>query len=342
MTPDAQAPRRILGIGVVGLGVGEQHAKTFAGLAGCEVRTLCDLDSTRAIDVAARIGQGRPSTDVSAVLEDPDIDVVAIASYDDLHFGQVLDALDAGKHVFVEKPLCRTFEEVREVKARWQRRPELHVASNLVLRAAPLYQWLRGQIADGTFGEVYAIDGEYLYGRLHKITGGWRGGVPDYSVMLGGGVHMVDLMMWLTGQSPTRVTAAGNRICTSDTAFRYPDFVAATFAFRSGLVGRITANFGCVHAHQHVLRVFGTRATFLYDDCGARLHTTREPGVAATRIGLAPEPASKGDLLPQFVAAIQRRADPAGTLQHELDVVCASAAADRALALGHSISVEYA
>ena len=45
---------------------------------------------------------------------------------------------------------------------------------------------------------------DYLYGRLQKITDDWRSRVADYSVMLGGGVHMVDLMLWLTGQRPTR------------------------------------------------------------------------------------------------------------------------------------------
>lgn len=342
MTADAAAPHRTLGVAVIGLGVGEQHARMFARLAGCEVRALCDRDARRAADVAARIGQGRACTDVALVLRDPDIDLVAIASYDDMHFNQALEALDAGKHVFVEKPLCRSLEEAREVKARWQRRPGLQIASNLVLRAAPLYRWLREEIARGAFGDVYAIDGEYLYGRLHKITDGWRSGVADYSVMLGGGVHLVDLMMWLTGQKPVSVSAAANRICTSETAFRYPDFVAATFTFGSGMIGRIAANFGCVHRHQHVLRVFGTKATFFYDDCGARLHTTREPGVAAVPIELASEPVSKGDLLPEFVVAIQRQVDPAGALQHELNVICACAAADRALGLGHPISVEYA
>src|SRR6185503_7475057 len=100
--------------------------------------------------------------------------------------------------------------------------------------------------------------------------------VPDYSVMAGGGVHLVDLMLWLTGQQPTTVSAVGNRIATANSRFAYDDFVTATYAFPSGLVGRITANFGCVHRHQHVVRVFGTKGTFIHDDAGARLHWTRD------------------------------------------------------------------
>jgi predicted dehydrogenase len=342
MTRDATSTRRVLGVGVVGLGVGEQHAKTFATLPGCQVRALCDLDPGRAAEVAARIGQGTPVSSFDAVVADPELDIVAIASFDDLHVRQVLAALDAGKHVFVEKPLCRSLAEAREVKACWRRRPALHVASNLVLRAAPLYRWLRDEIAAGAFGDVYAIDGDYLYGRLFKITGGWRAGLPDYSVMLGGGVHMVDLMVWLTGQRPAAVSASGNRICTAGTSFRYPDFAAATFTFSSGLVGRITANFGCVHPHHHVLRLFGTKATFLYDDGGARIHSSREGEAPARRLDLAALPATKGDLVPAFVDRIQKDVDPEPVLQHELDVICACAASDRALALGEGVSVEYA
>ena len=150
------------------------------------------------------------------------------------------------------------------------------LASNLVLRAAPLYRFAREQASAGSLGKLYAFDGDYLYGRLHKVTDGWRGKVDNYSVMLGGGVHLVDLMLWIAGELPSRVVATGNRISTANTAFRYEDFVAATFEFPSGLVGRITANFGSVHAHQHVVRLFGTEATLIYDDAGARLHRSRD------------------------------------------------------------------
>src|SRR5262249_6479297 len=148
-----------------------------------------------------------------------------------------------------------------------------------------------------------------------------------YSVMQGGGVHIVDLMMWLCGQRPAVVTAAGNRIATRGTAVRYPDFVAATYQFESGLVGRITANFGCAHRHQHALRVFGTRATFLSDDQGARLHGSRDPDTLARRLELATLPSSKGALIPDFVKEILDGADGHARAQHELDLMTACMAA---------------
>src|SRR6185503_17737498 len=193
--------------------------------------------------------------------------------------------------------------ELTAIKSSWAAARARHVASNLVLRAAPLFQWLRDEVQAGAFGEVYAFDGDYLYGRLHKITQEWRSQVPDYSVMLGGGVHMVDLMLWITGERPRRVTACGNRVSTEGTAFRYHDFVAASYEFPSGMVGRITANFGSVHRHQHVVRLFGTRAP--------------------------------------FIAAIIQGREPAPIIQAELDVIAACVAADRSVAAMAPAEVAY-
>src|SRR6185437_958145 len=119
-------------------------------------------------------------------------------------------ALRAGKDVFVEKPLCRTEDELVSLHEAWRAAGEPALASNLVLRAAPLYGWLRDEVDSGRLGTPYAFDGDYLYGRLHKILDGWRGQVDHYSVMLGGGVHLVDLLLWTTRQRPARVAAVGN------------------------------------------------------------------------------------------------------------------------------------
>lgn len=323
---------------VVGLGVGEQHARTLAAHEVARVAWLCDLDPALAARVARDIGQGVVAGSLDAILADPAVDLVVLATYDDQHASQVVRSLRAGKHVFCEKPLCRSMAEAEEIlRARGDR----HLACNLILRAAPLFRWLRDAIRDGELGEIYAIDGDYLYGRLHKITEGWRGTVTDYSVFQGGAVHLVDLMMWLVGERPQRVSAFGNRIVTRDTNFLYPDFVAATYELPSGAIGRITANFGCVHRHQHVLRVFGTKATFVYDDAGARLHTVRDPGGPPRVLELAPKPASKGALLPPFVDALIACNDPTPSIQHEISVITACIAADRALAAAQPLTIEY-
>jgi predicted dehydrogenase len=323
--------RERLRVSVIGLGVGEQHARTYASLPSCQLVSVCDLDGRRAEHLARELSVRVARAD-EEIFDDPEIDVVSIASYDDDHPAQLMAAIAGGKHAFVEKPLCRSGAELAAIKASWAADGRRHVASNLVLRAAPLFQWLRDRVQDGAFGEIYAFDGDYLYGRLHKITHEWRSRVDDYSVILGGGVHLVDLMMWITGQTPVRVAASGNRISTAGTAFRYHDFVAATYQFPSGMVGRITANFGSVHRHQHVVRVFGTRGAFVYDDLGARVHWSRDPESTPETLALSARPASKGALIPSFIDAIVEGRDAAPVIQSELDVIAACVAADRAVA----------
>jgi predicted dehydrogenase len=331
-----------LGVAVVGLGVGEQHARAFAAHPSCSVRWLYDLSAVQAQALSATLPGSSVARSFEEILEHPDVDVVSIASYDDDHFSQVVRALRAGKHVFVEKPLCRTMAELLEVKASWLAGGgRLKLRSNLVLRAAPLYLGLRARIAEGHFGTLYAFDGDYLYGRLHKITEGWRRDVLDYSVIEGGGIHLIDLLLWLTGERPVSVSAVGNRICTEGTGFRYDDFAAATLEFDSGLIGRITANFGCVHRHQHVLRVFGTSATFLYDDAGPRLHRSRDPDRGPEHVPEDPLPAHKGDLIPDFVRAVLENADDHVETTSVFDGICVCVATDDALRTGMRKAIEY-
>jgi len=325
-----------MGVAVVGLGVGEQHARGFLR-AGCDLRWVHDLDRGKAEQVLARIGAGsaRVAPSFEAILEDPTVEAVALATYDDHHAGAVVQALEAGKHVFCEKPLCRTDAELTRIAAAWQE-SERHLGSNLILRSAPLYRRVRELVQSGSFGDVYSFYGDYLYGRLSKITEGWRAEMADYSVMQGGGVHLVDLMCWITGGKPSAVRSSGNRIATAGTPFRYDDFVTSTFDFQGGMLGVVSANFGCAHKHQHVVRIFGTKATFLYDDMGARIYRERDPGGPAEMLAESPLPATKGDLIPAFLAGI---ADPEhGRRETEVDlrVIRACLASDAALSDGLS------
>jgi len=200
---------------------------------------------------------------------------------------------------------------------------------------------LKEQVQSGAFGDVYAIDAEYFYGRLPKITEGWRKDVKDYSVMEGGGIHMIDLMMWIAGEKPQSVNTVGNRVATQGTAFGYDDFQAATFKFPSGLIGRAAANFACVHRHHHIFRVFGTKATFIYDDAGARLHTSRDEHARPQTIDFDPLPTGKGALIPAFVDAIVDGKDPTAQAAREFDLVSVCAHSDLSHAQGKEIDIQY-
>ena len=159
--------------------------------------------------------------------------------------------------------------------------------------------------------------------------------------MLGGGIHLVDLMLWITGERPLRVNATGNRVVSRGTSFDSDDFRTATFEFESGLIGRIAANFGCVHRHQHVMRLYGTRATFLYDDAGARMYTVRDPGEPPRAVAAAPLPQRKGDLIPPFLDAIAGVVDYSAETLSFLDGISICLAADEAAETGRAVTIDY-
>jgi predicted dehydrogenase len=332
---------RKLGVAVIGLGIGEKHLRAYHADRRCEVRWVLDHNHDKAKVLADETGAGEGSS-FEAILADEHVQIVSIASFDDDHAHQVIQALNAGKHVFVEKPLCQTMEQLQEIQRAWSRHNgKLKLASNLVLRAAPVYQWLKAKLLAGEFGRIYSFDGEYLYGRVHKITEGWRNQVENYSVIEGGGVHLIDLMLWLIEERPQNVVSMGNRISTEGTRFRYKDFVACTLQMPSGLVSRIVANFSCVHRHQHVVRVYGTKGTFIYDDMGARVHWTRDEAVGASLLNLPTLPADKGDLIPAFVSAVLNDEDICEQTQAAFDGLSISTACDRALQTNGLETINY-
>ncbi len=331
-----------LRVGVIGLGVGEQHVQAYLRNPCCDVVAICDLSEEKLVLAEKQYPGTYQTKNDQDLFLDPGIDIISIASYDDAHANQVISALKAKKHVFVEKPLCQSIDQVLQIKNVWEsQKKSLKLGCNLVLREAPLYKWLWNQIQEGLFGSIYAFDGEYLYGRLQKITDGWRNNVRDYSVIEGGGIHMIDLMLWLTGQRPQTVFTAGSRMCSEGTKFQYNDFATSIMQFDSGMIGRITANFGCVHRHQHVVRIYGTKATFIYDDAGARLHKSRDPDCSAEPVDLAPLPETKGDLIPEFVSAIVNEKDISNQIQMIFDGICISAASDRAIKTQKQERIEY-
>lgn len=292
---------KTINVAVVGLGIGEQHVSALLSHPQANVTAVCDLDQEKIAYVLNKYQlPSAISKNFSDILNDENIHMVSLASFDDAHYEQIMSCLHHERHVFVEKPLCQNKDQLREIFSLWKK-GNVGISSNLILRKAPLYVWLKEAIAGGELGEIYAIDADYLYGRLHKITQGWRANVDDYSVMTGGGIHMIDLMLRFVGQNPVSVESSVNKIATKNTAFRYPDFHTATYHFKNGVIGRITANFGCMHRHQHVLKIFGTKATFVYDDMGARIHRNRDEEGEIERISLAPKPSHKGELLLDFI-----------------------------------------
>jgi len=333
---------RKLRAGVIGLGVGEKHIDGYTLDPRCEVVGICDIDADKLAEVSSRHAQIPTTQNPLDILSDPAIDVVSIASYDDAHRDQVVMAAENGKHIFVEKPLCLHDEEFADIAAALGARPELKLSSNLILRRCPRFVTLRERVRKGELGDVYYAEGDYNYGRMHKITEGWRGEVPFYSVAHGGAIHLIDLLMWITGDRVREVTAMGTNIATRGTAYRYNDTIAALLRFESGAVGKVTSNYSCMFPHFHNLTIYGTEATFVHNhNGGAALYQSRDPDVTPAAVTDAYPGAAKGDMIPQFVASILDGGEPEVTKQEVFDAMAVSLAIEQSNQLNKPVEVCY-
>lgn len=255
--------------GVIGLGVGAHHAKTLSSHPNCELVSICDLESKKLSEVRSRIPSLKQTQKYTDIIFDEKIDLVCIASHDEYHYDQIISCLDNGKHVYVEKPICLTKEQLKNIKKKLLQYPNLHLSSNMVLRTCPLFINLKKKIKSNNLGEIYHLEADYLWGRKEKLISGWRKDANLYSIIHGAAVHMVDLIIWIIDQKPLSVQGLGNNIATANYQKKYNDFAVFLLKFKNNLTVKISAHGGCVHPHFHSMKVFGTRATFVHDSLGS-------------------------------------------------------------------------
>ncbi|MGE0254638.1 MAG: Gfo/Idh/MocA family protein [Alphaproteobacteria bacterium] len=331
--------RRPLRAGVIGLGVGEQHVLSYAGIDGVEVRAVCDLDRERLTRVADAWNVPERYEDWRRVTEHPDLDVVSICSYDDRHAEQAISAFRHGKHAMVEKPVALSRGEAEAV-LRAQQDSGRRITSNLILRRSPRFIELRRMIRDGSFGDIFHIEGDYIHDILWKITEGWRGRMAFYCVVFGGGIHLIDLMRWLIGQEIVEVASMGTAIRSRGTAYRYEDCITSLLRFDSGATGKTLTTFGPRRTQLHALNVYGTKRSFVNDTPDARLYDGDRPENVQTVTTPYPGMA-KGDLLPDFISAIREDREPDVGARDVFRIMDVCLAAWEALAARRTIEVSY-
>jgi len=129
-----------LNVGIIGLGVGEKHIIGYESEKRCSIFKLCDFDKKKLMDVSRRHNNYNTTMDPNEILEDPKIDVVSIASYDNFHAKQVIKAIENGKHVFVEKPICLNQKELSSIVKTMNNNPKIKLSSNFVLRKVTKFE----------------------------------------------------------------------------------------------------------------------------------------------------------------------------------------------------------
>lgn len=330
-----------LRVGIIGLGVGEKHIAAYQSNPNCEVVTLCDFADEKLAVASNKYPGVKLTTNANGLLQNPEIDVVSIASYDNYHYEQIVQAIKAGKHVFVEKPLCLYESEAADIRQLLSENPTIKMSSNLNLRTVPRFRWLKQMIAKGEMGQTYYVEGDYNYGRLHKITEGWRGKMDFYSAVYGGGVHIIDLLLWLTGEQVIEVAAYGNSLSSGNAGLSNHDLVVSILKFGNGMVGKMAANLGCVFPHFHTLNIYGTRATFMNGIEYGMLFESREPTRPAKTI-LEPYPGSnKGEIIHSFVESILHDSPPEVTADDIFRVMSVCFAIEEAAHQSGPVAVKY-
>jgi predicted dehydrogenase len=330
-----------LGVGVIGLGVGEQLAAAFHRHPDCRLTALCDVEEGRLVEVGTKFPGAKRYRSAEELIDDTTLQIVVVASYDDLHAAQILRALRAKRHVFSEKPMCTTEAEAVAIRKALADAPGLRLSCNTILRVSPRFVNLRHKVLSGSMGKLFYVEGDYNYGRLHKLSEGWRGRIPHYSVMLGGGVHMVDLLLWLTGGTAVEVSAYGNGIAGRSvrSPFEGHDLAVALVRFADGAVAKVAANFGCVFPHFHRLILYGTEGTYENAVPDALWYRSRDPAVAPVRVTDAYPGMGKGDLIPSFVDAVLGRGRAVVEEQDIFAGLSVCFAINRSLASGRPESV---
>tara|TARA_B100000886_G_scaffold287363_1_gene211993 strand:+ start:1038 stop:2045 length:1008 start_codon:yes stop_codon:yes gene_type:complete len=256
-----------INVGVIGLGVGFKHLKNLITIKNVNKIFFYDFDKKKIKFLYNNISTKKlfEVTNEDEIFLNSNIDLVCICSYDNYHFSHVKKALKNNKHIFVEKPLCLKLKELNFIKKKVEQKKKIYLSSNFVLRENSFFKILKKKIENNYFGRIYLIEANYNYGRIEKIIKGWRGKIRNYSVTHGGGVHLIDLIIELTGKKLDSVISHGNNISTKVYGLKFSDCVSSIIKCLDGSTINLISNFGSITPHHHVLKIYGTKATSIYD-----------------------------------------------------------------------------
>ena len=221
--------------------------------------------------------------------------------------------------------------EYFKIKEALLSKPKIKISSNFVLRNSPQFLELKKKINKKKLGDIYYILGEYNYGRLKKITEGWRSKIPFYSVMHGGGLHIIDLMLWLIKKNVKKVIALGNNISTKKTKFRFNDLVSSLMEFENGITANVTANFASVTDHHHTFSVYGTEGTFIQKYQDATFRKSRNKNEKIKIISCNYLNQNKSFILNSFIDSIIYKKQPVVTKNDILKTMAVSLAVEKSV-----------
>jgi len=214
-----------LRIGVIGLGwFGKIHCDTIVGIPNLELAALCTRTPDRLAELAQKFNVGKTYRDYREMIADPEIDAVSIVTMWDQHTEPAIAALDAGKHVFLEKPMASTVADCRKIIAAAKRSKGILQIGH-ICRFNPRYRMAKQAIDAGRIGKIVAMSSR------RNIPAAWTPEILNkIGPIVGDAIHDTDLMLWFTGDRIVSTYAQ-----TVDVrGLKHPDIGQTIYRFAGG------------------------------------------------------------------------------------------------------------
>jgi len=334
-----------IGIGVVGYGYwGPNLVRNFMETPGAEVLVCCDRDESRLARVHDRYPSVRTTTEYADLLDDPSVDAVIIATPVSTHFELARRALEAGKHVLVEKPLAQRVSQCRQLADLASRRGLVLQVDHTFLYTGAVRK-IKSLIDAGDLGDIYYFDSVRINLGLFQ---------HDTNVIWDLAPHDVSMMIHLLGTVPEVVSAVG----ASHVSDRLESIAYVTLGFPDRLLAHLHVNWLAPAKVRRTI-IGGSKRMLIYDDMdmsekvkvydtGARLNGDPEGAYRAMveyRSGdmYAPK-LDKTEALAvecaHFLACILHEATPISGAALGTEIVRVLEAADRSLRAGSFVLLE--
>lgn len=244
--------RGYVGIGVVGYGYwGPNLVRNFAGNPNARLVGIADRDEAK-LSACKHLYPGVTLTGrFEDMLEDPAVEAIAIATPVRTHYELALAALKAGKHVFVEKPLAPSSDQVRDLIDEASRR-NLTLMVDHTFLYTPAVQKIRELIMKGELGDIY------YYASTRSSLGLFQ---SDVNVIWDLAVHDISIIQYIMNEEPVAVSATGS----SHVAGSPENMAHITLFFESKCVAHVSVNWlSPVKVRQTF--VGGNKKMIVYDD----------------------------------------------------------------------------
>jgi UDP-N-acetylglucosamine 3-dehydrogenase len=187
-----------LGVAVIGTGQwGKNHARVYKELPTTELIAICDVNAERAKSMAAQYGV-KAYTNSTIMLKNKEIEAVNVCTWSTILAKEALKALNAGKHVLVEKPMATNTQQAEKLVKTAQENG-LHLTVGFLMRFIPGLQAIRQSVENKKIGELVCATA--------KRVSQWPERIGDVGVVKDTAIHDIDVMRFISKQDPISVYA---------------------------------------------------------------------------------------------------------------------------------------